>query len=81
MLPSFYRPIDELVDEDELSSSMPCIDHNTDELPFSALGGRRFEILGYLLEIDVAEEIDTVTRVASGSCGEKRPSCTLFVRH
>jgi hypothetical protein len=50
MLPSFYRSIGELVGEDEPSNSTPSIDHNTDELPFSALGGRRFEVLGYLLE-------------------------------
>jgi tetratricopeptide (TPR) repeat protein len=67
MLPSFYRPIDELVGEDEPSNSTPCIDHNTDELPFSALSGRRFEILGYLLEIDDAGEIDTVTLVQSSA--------------
>lgn len=67
MLPSFYRPIDELVGEDEPSNSTPSIDHNTDELPFSALGGRRFEILGYLLETDSADEIDTVTLVQSSA--------------
>lgn len=32
-----------------------------DELPFSALSGRRFEILGYLLEIDDADENASVT--------------------
>src|ERR1035437_1038660 len=67
MLPSFYRPIDELVGEDEPSNSTPSIDHNTDELPFSALGGRRFEILGYLLEIDDADEIESVTLVQSSA--------------
>ena len=67
MLPSFYRLIDELVGEDEPSNSTPSIDHNTDELPFSALGGRRFEILGYLLEIDDADEVETVTLVQSSA--------------
>ncbi len=67
MLPSFYRAIDELVGEDEPSNSSPSIDHNTDELPFSALGGRRFEILGYLLEIDDANEADTVTLVQASA--------------
>ena len=62
-LPSFYRPIDELVGEDAPSKSTPSIDHNADELPFSALGGRRFEILGYLLGVDDAQEIETVTLV------------------
>jgi hypothetical protein len=67
MLPSFDRPVDELIGEDELRNLAPSIDHNTDELPFSVLGGRRFEILGYLLEIDDADEIETVTLVrASG---------------
>ena len=67
MVPSFYRSIDELVGEDAPSNSTPSIDHNADELPFSALGGRRFEILGYLLEIDDAQEIETVTLVQSSA--------------
>lgn len=67
MLPSFYRPIDELVGEDEPSNSTPSLDHNADELPFSALGGRRFEILGYLLEIDDAGENDSVTLVQASA--------------
>jgi tetratricopeptide (TPR) repeat protein len=67
MLPSFYQPIEELVGEDAPSNSTPSIDHNADELPFSALGGRRFEILGYLLEIDDAQEIETVTLVQSSA--------------
>jgi hypothetical protein len=68
MLPSFYRSIDELVGEDEPSNSTPSIDHNTDELPFSALNGRRFEILGYLLEIDDADdEVETVTLVQTSA--------------
>ena len=67
MLPSFYQPIEELVGEDAPSNSTPSIDHNADELPFSALGGRRFEILGYLLEIDDAPEIETVTLVQSSA--------------
>jgi len=70
MLPSFYQQIDELVGEDEPSNSPQSIDHNTDELPFSALGGRRFEVLGYLLEIDGADETHTVTLIqASGDKG------------
>ena len=67
MLPSFYQPVEELVGEDAPSNSTLSIDHNADELPFSALGGRRFEILGYLLEIDDAQEIETVTLVQSSA--------------
>jgi hypothetical protein len=61
------RSIVEFVGEDAPSNSTPSIDHNTAELPFSALGGRRFEILGYLLEIDHAQEIETVTLVQSSA--------------
>src|ERR1039458_5416211 len=69
-LPSFFLQIDQLAGEDEPSSSVPSIDHNADELPFSALSGRRFEILGFLLEIDDATESDIVTLVqASGDKG------------
>jgi tetratricopeptide (TPR) repeat protein len=70
LLPSFYQQVDVLVGEDEPSNSLPSIDHNTDELPFSSLGGRRFEILAYLLELDGADEVYTVTLVqASGDKG------------
>ena len=69
-LPSIYQQVDTLVGEDEPSNSTPSIDHNTDELPFSSLGGRRFEILAYLLELDGADEVYTVTLVqASGDKG------------
>jgi hypothetical protein len=44
MLPSFYRPIDELVGEDEPSNTVPSIDHNTDKLPY---GLRCFERSSY----------------------------------
>jgi tetratricopeptide (TPR) repeat protein len=71
MLPSFYQPIEELIGEDAPSNSTPSIDHNADELPFSALGGRRFEILGYLLEIDDAQEIETVTVTLVQSSADK----------
>jgi len=67
MLPSFYQPIEDLVGEDAPSNSTPSIDHNADELPFSALSGRRFEILGFLLEINDAQEIETVTLVQSSA--------------
>lgn len=65
-LPDFFVSVETLVGEDEPSNATPSLDHGTDELPFNALGGRRFEILGYLLELeDADEEIVTLVQAAS----------------
>ena len=69
-LPSFFEKIEELNGDDEPSGLAPSIDYNTDELPFNPLGGRRFEILAYLLELDRADETQTVTLIqAAGDKG------------
>jgi tetratricopeptide (TPR) repeat protein len=69
-LPEFFASIQMLVGEDEPSNAIPSLDHGTDELPFNSLGGRRFEILGYLLELEDADEEVIVTLVqAAGDKG------------
>ena len=69
-LPHFFASVETLVGEDEPSNAKPSLDHGTDELPFNSLGGRRFEILGYLLELEDADEEILVTLVqAAGDKG------------
>ena len=76
-LPHFFRSVETLVGEDEPSSAKPSLDHGTDELPFNSLGGRRFEVLGYLLELEEADEEVAVTLVqAAGDKGRD-----LLVHH
>jgi len=68
--PHFLASVETLVGEDEPSNAKPSLDHGTDELPFNSLGGRRFEILGYLLELENADEEIVVTLVqAAGDKG------------
>ena len=65
-LPDFFFSVEGLAGEDEPSNAKPSLDHGTDELPFNSLGGRRFEILGYLLELEDANEEVVVTLVQAG---------------
>lgn len=69
-LPNFFVSLETLLGDDEPSNTTPSLDHGTDELPFNSLGGRRFEVLGYLLELEDADEEVVVTLVqATGDKG------------
>ena len=71
-IPSYYSTLPEraALREANESTTRPR-DHSVDCLPFSALGGRRFEILSYLLAVSLNPEPDlAVTLVkASGDQG------------
>jgi DNA-binding PadR family transcriptional regulator/tetratricopeptide (TPR) repeat protein len=69
-VPAFYEPVDPNEVERELgevSSKVP--DHSADELPFVHLGGRRFEILTYLLKRDELPDAIVTLVKSSGDRG------------
>lgn len=68
-IPSFYQA-EEIKDlNDELSRSAKVADFNADQLPFNQLGGRRFELLTYLLKQEEAPESVITLVKASGDRG------------
>lgn len=69
-IPKFYEQVPEDEIECDIQDGHKSQDYNADELPFHSLGGRRFEVLSYLLEVAGENESRKVTLVkASGDKG------------
>ena len=68
-MPSFYEAEKSEDLNDEIGRGVKIADLNADQLPFNQLGGRRFELLTYLLKQEEAPESVITLVKASGDRG------------
>ena len=78
-VPSFYEPVPilDVEREAEVGTTRP-VDHDADDLPFSKLDGRRFEILAYHLTSNTQTSPGTVVTLVKAS-GDQGRDVTVHV--